>query len=107
MRRIRTLKGQTSDKTHYYISSINSDDAELFQHIIRQHWSVENKLHWVKDVIMREDSTKFSNYKTFKMNALYRNYVCSCIKLNGYQSIKYALETIRTKPEKIIELIRT
>lgn len=107
LRRIRIVQGQTSDKTHYYISSLKSNEAALFQHLIRSHWAVENKFHWVKDVIMKEDATKFHDYKTFKMNALYRNYVFSCIKLNGYKSIKYALESLRTKPTKIIKLIRT
>lgn len=107
VRRIRTEKGKTSDVGHYYISSLRHKKAALFQTIIRGHWAIENQLHWVKDVILKEDSTKFHTYKTFKMNALYRNYVCSCIKLNGYASIKYTLESLRTNPKKIIKLIRT
>lgn len=107
LRRVRTLKGQTTESVHYYITSLGCTDAERFQKIIRRHWAVENQLHWVKDVILGEDATKFHNYKTFKMNALYRNYACSCIKLNGWTSIKYALETLRTNPQLIIDLIRT
>lgn len=96
-----------SQRVHYYISSLQGADAECFQTIVRSHWTVENQLHWVKDVILREDTTKFQHYKTYKMNALYRNYVCSCIKLKGWTSIKYALEALRTEPQQIIDSIRT
>jgi predicted transposase YbfD/YdcC len=41
----------------YYISSL-STDAELFNSFIRQHWGIENKLHWVLDVTMGEDAAR-------------------------------------------------
>lgn len=39
----------------YYLSSLT--DAELISRAIRQHWSVENNLHWQLDVLFREDDT--------------------------------------------------
>jgi predicted transposase YbfD/YdcC len=29
--------------------------AKAAQYAVRSHWAVENKLHWVLDVLMRED----------------------------------------------------
>lgn len=50
--------GETQRETRYYISSLLSK-PESFLSIIRQHWGIENKLHWVLDVIFNEDlSTK-------------------------------------------------
>lgn len=40
--------------TRYYISSLNQS-AERMQQIIRNHWAIENKLHWVLDVAFGED----------------------------------------------------
>jgi len=40
-----------------YISSLKQS-AEKFNQIIRQHWSIENQLHWVLDVTFGEDSSK-------------------------------------------------
>lgn len=43
--------------TRYYITSLDAT-AEEFQNIIRLHWSIENKLHWILDVAFREDESR-------------------------------------------------
>jgi predicted transposase YbfD/YdcC len=55
--RERRLKGQTQTETAYYISSLPAD-AELLLMATRYHWAVENSLHWVLDVIFREDEAR-------------------------------------------------
>ena len=44
----------------YYISSLFCDII-LFSNAIRNHWSVENKLHWHLDFTFRQDNNKTSN----------------------------------------------
>jgi len=57
----RNFKGETAKnevQTRYYISS-HKGDAAFFNHAVREHWSIENKLHWTLDVAFGEDkSTK-------------------------------------------------
>jgi predicted transposase YbfD/YdcC len=53
----RTLHGNTSVDTRYFISS-HPCDAPLLLHSIRSHWGVENGLHWVLDVAFREDDSR-------------------------------------------------
>ena len=48
---------QTTTEKRLYISSLK-ESAEKFNQIIRQHWSVENQLHWVLDVTFGEDASK-------------------------------------------------
>jgi predicted transposase YbfD/YdcC len=45
-------------QTVFYMSSLAADAAE-FARLIRHHWHIENRLHWCKDVILKEgyDST--------------------------------------------------
>jgi predicted transposase YbfD/YdcC len=47
----------TENATRYYISSLNQN-AKEFQHIIRSHWGIENKLHWTLDVAFSEDKSR-------------------------------------------------
>ncbi len=46
--------GKTTFERRFYLSSIPLD-AELFAHAVRSHWHIENRLHWVLDVVFHED----------------------------------------------------
>ncbi|MDR2786479.1 MAG: ISAs1 family transposase, partial [Treponema sp.] len=41
----------------YYISS-GDFSAEEFLKYIRGHWSIENQLHWMLDIVFREDECR-------------------------------------------------
>ena len=61
--RIGIRSGKKYLQTNHYISSLVSK-ANTFANGIRQHWGIENRLHWVKDVIFGEDAAPFSNSNT-------------------------------------------
>ena len=48
------------EERRYYISSL-FNDIELFSKSIRNHWSVENKLHWHLDFTFRQDKNRTAN----------------------------------------------
>jgi predicted transposase YbfD/YdcC len=52
--RYHKATGKTEREVRYYITSLKPDAARL-NSVIRQHWGIENKLHWVLDVGFGED----------------------------------------------------
>ena len=54
---MRQIDGKTRTQTRYYLLSQAVDPAR-FNAIVRGHWSIENSLHWVLDVIMDEDQLR-------------------------------------------------
>jgi predicted transposase YbfD/YdcC len=54
--RIIKATGVMEKQVRYYISS-KVADAETFNNAIREHWGIENKLHWTLDVAFGEDKS--------------------------------------------------
>jgi predicted transposase YbfD/YdcC len=53
----REKNGQVQQEKRYYLSSMTAD-AETFNNLVRNHWSIENRLHWHLDVTFREDQCR-------------------------------------------------
>lgn len=48
---------QTTTEQRYFISSLAANAKQIAE-AIRSHWAVENSLHWVLDVTLREDDSR-------------------------------------------------
>ena len=72
---IREIDGKTEQEARFYITSLELPAKQLGP-IVRSHWSVENSLHWVMDMIFRDDECRVrtdhapANFTTIKHMAL-------------------------------------
>jgi predicted transposase YbfD/YdcC len=77
--RERTAGGKTSVEHHYYISSV-ALRQQAWAEVIRGHWGIENNLHWVLDVVFREDANRTQDVNAACNLALVRKIALSLLK---------------------------
>ncbi len=77
----RTIDGKTSTSKRYYIIS-GEITVGKFARNTRDHWRVENNLHWVLDVNYREDENRVRKDNASENLALLRRLTLNMIKLN-------------------------
>jgi predicted transposase YbfD/YdcC len=75
----RTLRGKTSCERRAYISSVHAS-ASRFAVLVRNHWHVENKLHWVLDVTFGEDRARVGRKNGAENLAIVRKIAINLLK---------------------------
>ena len=103
--RIRLNHGHTHQVTAFYISSLEESTAERFHNYIQLHWSIENRLHWVKDVTMKEDKSKTAGGMAAENISLMRNISINLFITNGMDSIKYATQRWANNINSLLKMI--
>nr|WP_294528061.1 ISAs1 family transposase [uncultured Rhodopila sp.] len=71
----REISGKIENETRFYITSLVML-AHLLGPVVRSHWAIENSLHWVLDMVFRDDECRVrtehapANFTTIKHMAL-------------------------------------
>jgi predicted transposase YbfD/YdcC len=77
--RERRVGDKIQADTAYHISSL-PNDAELLLTCSRSHWAVENSLHWVLDVIFKEDESRIRTGNAPQNFAILRQIALNILK---------------------------
>ena len=94
--RQRTTGQETSSQTVYAVTSLSAREAAP-AHIaayIRGQWSIENKVHRVRDVTFAEDACKVRAGSRPRVLATLRNLAIGLIRQAGYTSIAGTIRAI-------------
>lgn len=81
MERLVVKNGKKRSDLHYYISSLKTS-AFGYAEGIRLHWMIENGLHYVKDVTLKEDQSRIrSGYAPQNLSTL-KNIALNILRTN-------------------------
>ncbi len=81
-------------------------DADALAALVRGHWSIENSVHWVRDVTFAEDAHRARTGNAPAVLAAVRNLVTTALRLAGAVNIAAARRAVALKPHTILRLLR-
>lgn len=76
---VRVTPNKTETSTRYFISSWQAS-AQEFMTAIREHWQIENGLHWVLDIAFREDESRIRKDHAPQNMAVLRHLALNLLK---------------------------
>ena len=94
-------------ETVYVITDLTQDQlsaAELAD-IARAHWSIENRLHWVRDVVFAEDLSQIRVGHGPAVMASLRNLAISVHRRAGATNIAAACRHVARHPNRVLPLL--
>lgn len=98
-----TRGGKPYHQRRWFISSLCASAAQ-FAAWIREHWHIENGLHWVKDVVFGEDDSPLHHRNVAINTSICRNIVINLLRQHGFSSITQALRSIAHDIPQLLHL---
>ncbi len=88
--RRRMIRGKQSVETLYAITSLAPQvaDAARLLALSRSHWTIENRLHYVRDVTCREDQCRIRSRAAPQALAAIRNTALTIIRRSGRKPVE-------------------
>lgn len=100
--------GERSEETIYGVTSLTPDKAlpSRLLEFNRGHWSIENRLNYVRDVTFDEDRSQIRTRNAPCVMATFRNFAISLLRWSGRTNMAKALREMAAKPHLALHLLR-
>lgn len=104
---IKTATGEIREETVYGMTSLPRALAgpNVLQSLVRQHGNIENKSHWVRDVVFEEDRSTVRCGNIPQVMADLRNTVIGLLRLQGKRQIAPTFRRNAARPEEALQLL--
>jgi predicted transposase YbfD/YdcC len=76
----RIIGNKQTHERRLYISDLGYDQAQEFHQGVRNHWAVENNLHWQLDVTFNEDQSRIRKDHAPANMSLFRRIALNLLK---------------------------
>jgi predicted transposase YbfD/YdcC len=106
-RRRNLRSGRLESEVTYGLTSLPRDlagPAQLEQ-LWRGHWTIENRVHYVRDVTLGEDRCQLWTGAAPQALAAIRNAVLSLLRFHGWSNIAAATRNYASQPQRALRLL--
>ena len=110
IRRRRPRNGKRwSSETVYAITSLTATEISSpeLADVIRGHWTIEDRLHWIRDVVYDEDRSQIRTANGPRVMASLRNLAITVLRLTATTNIAAALRYHARRPDRPLQTIMT
>jgi predicted transposase YbfD/YdcC len=106
-RRTHLRTGKTTTQVRYGITSLAPAQVSLAQMETcwRRHWTIENKLHYVRDVSLGEDAGQMRTGHAPQALAALRNAVIALLRFEGWPCLPTAFRHFAAHPQRALHLM--
>jgi predicted transposase YbfD/YdcC len=94
VKRSRSTAARTQHDCHYYLSSL-PPKVQTLHYAIRQHWRVENDLHWSLDVSFGEDHCRIRDLRAAQNVALVRRMALQLLQRQPGETVGVPIRRLR------------
>lgn len=105
--RVRLRTGDVERETVYGVTSLRparADAARLLR-LVREHWCIENRSHWVRDVTFDEDRSQVRVGSIPEVMAALRNTAIGLIRTTGTTQIAATTRRLAARPAEALALL--
>ena len=92
-----TVRGvkKTTQETRYHISSLKDPTPEVALRAVRDHWGVENTLHWILDMSFNEDYSRIRKKNAPEVMAILRHMALNILQQGKREQQKHKRQSIK------------
>lgn len=104
---VRKRTGVVRDEVVYGVTSLTPAEATARQvlQVLRGHWHIENRTHWVRDVTFGEDASSVRCGSIPQVMAAVRNTAISLLRLAGATNLAAARRRCAARPKEALALL--
>ena len=108
LERVRVVGGRTTVEVVHGITSLGRDraDAGRMLALVRGHWGIENRLHYVRDVTLGEDGCRVGKGSAPQVLAAVRNAVIHLLAGLEAPSRAAAIRHLNYHPDEALDLLQ-
>ena len=79
--------------------------ADRLLALVRAHWKIENRLHWRRDVTLREDHSQVRKGQAPRILALLNSFLLALLDLFGVNNVPKQMRTFDAQPLLAVRLL--